>query len=306
MANRPQPYALWPLPFTLPLMNARSALKHLLPCVLLPALAACQSLPDLAMRTDTAQQLAKAKGWQAITLPSTTFTLQGFGPPPARTYQTLSIYIEGDGLAWLSATQPSFDPTPLNPLALQLALAQPQGQAAYLARPCQYQARPDPLCQMPYWTHARFANSTVEATDQAISQLKTRYGATRLILVGYSGGGAIATLVASRRHDIAALVTVAGNLETQQWVAHHRISPLEGSLNPGDVAAALHATPQWHLVGQQDEVVPAQIARAFTQRAPARQQSIMVMPGVDHTCCWAEQWPALWRSLARHTVLGQP
>lgn len=287
-------------------MNARSALKHLLTCVLLPGLAACQSLPDLAMRTDTAQQLAKAKGWQAITLPSTTFTLQGFGPPPARTYQTLSIYIEGDGLAWLSARQPSFDPTPLNPLALRLALAQPQGQAVYLARPCQYQTKPDPLCQMPYWTHARFANETVDATNQAISQLKARYGATYLILVGYSGGGAIATLVASRRYDIAALVTVAGNLETQQWVAHHRISPLDSSLNPGDVAASLHNTPQWHLVGQQDAVMPIQIAQAFAQRAPARQQSIMVIPGTDHSCCWAEQWPELWRRLGLSTSDDTP
>jgi dienelactone hydrolase len=287
-------------------MNARHTISRLLACGLLSALVACQSLPDLAMRTDTARQLADTKRWQALTLPSGTFTLQGFGPAQGKAQQILSIYLEGDGLAWLTPVQPSFDPTPLKPLALQLALAQPEGQAAYLARPCQYQATPDPLCRQPYWTHARFAEEAVDASNQAISQLKARYGASRLILVGYSGGGAMAALVASRRQDVQALVTVAGNLETQQWVRLHRISPLSGSLNPGDVAAALQATPQWHLVGQQDTVVPEQIAQAFAKRAAARQQAIVVIPGFDHSCCWAEQWPGLWRKLAADKLPGQP
>ena len=34
----------------------------------------------------------------------------------------LTIYIEGDGQAWLTRTQPSLNPTPRNPLALKLAV----------------------------------------------------------------------------------------------------------------------------------------------------------------------------------------
>jgi hypothetical protein len=45
-------------------------------------------------------------------------------------------YQSGDGLAWLSSDVPSSDPTPLDPLALRLALAKPARNAAYLARPC--------------------------------------------------------------------------------------------------------------------------------------------------------------------------
>jgi len=39
--------------------------------------------------------------------------------------------------AWLAVPRPSQDPTPVDPLALRLALVQPTGNAAYLARPCQ-------------------------------------------------------------------------------------------------------------------------------------------------------------------------
>lgn len=58
----------------------------------------------------------------------------------------LSIYLEGDGFAWFNSRQPPPDPTPLDPMALRLAQAQPSGNATYLGRPCQQR----------YWPHQRF------------------------------------------------------------------------------------------------------------------------------------------------------
>jgi hypothetical protein len=49
----------------------------------------------------------------------------------------LTVYIEGDGFAWLSRSQASYDPSPLNPVGLELALRHPLGESAYLARTCQ-------------------------------------------------------------------------------------------------------------------------------------------------------------------------
>ena len=96
------------------------------------------------------------------------------------------------------------DPTPVNPLALQLALRDPSGAAVYLARPCQFVAAPDKReCARAYWTEQRFSPAVIAASLEAISQLKQRYGAQRLVLVGYSGGGAVASLVAAQRGDVA-------------------------------------------------------------------------------------------------------
>ena len=99
---------------------------------------------------------------------------------------------------------------------------------------------------MSDWTGGRFSKSIIESTDQVIDALKRSSGATRLVLVGYSGGAAVAALVASQRQDVDALVTVAGNLDTNAWVRHHRISPLVGSMNPLDQASELKEMIQIH------------------------------------------------------------
>ena len=50
----------------------------------------------------------------------------------------LNIYLEGDGLAWVSRREPSRDPTPDNPIGLRLAAIDPAPNVIWLARPCQY------------------------------------------------------------------------------------------------------------------------------------------------------------------------
>lgn len=50
------------------------------------------------------------------------FTLLTYLPPISGAVNTLTIHIEGDGLAWINSSTPSSDPTPTNPLALRLAL----------------------------------------------------------------------------------------------------------------------------------------------------------------------------------------
>jgi hypothetical protein len=61
----------------------------------------------------------------------------------------LSVYIEGDGLAWMSRRRLSRDPTPVDPLALDLAALDPAANVVYLARPCQHTEH-DPLCEPVY------------------------------------------------------------------------------------------------------------------------------------------------------------
>jgi dienelactone hydrolase len=256
-------------------------------------LVGCALVPSAAERRASADAFAAARGWRELTLRAGAFELAAWEPAPAPRADLLWVYIEGDGLAWLAPDQASTDPTPVHPLALQLALAQPEGAVAYLARPGQFVGAAD--CDMRYWTSARFAPEVVDALSDALDQLERRSGARRLVLVGYSGGGALAALLAERRADVRALVSVAGNLDPGAWVALHGLTPLDASLDPLQAPGRLRELPQWHFVGAQDANVTPALVRGFAARmARAR---VEVVPGFDHACCWAAQWSRLWLHL---------
>ncbi|WP_417583822.1 alpha/beta hydrolase family protein [Nitrincola sp.] len=250
-------------------------------------LAACSGIPSVQERQTHADELASAHGWQALRLPAGDFNLMAYLPKVNADETLLTLYLEGDGFAWVSRSQPSSDPTPRDPLALRLALAQASGNAVYLARPCQYINAANEGCNPRYWTEARFAAEVIDATNIAIDTLKQHYNTSELVLVGYSGGGAIAALVAARRTDVVRLVTVAGNLDHRAWTAHHRVAPLRASLNPADVAASLVDLPQTHYVGGLDRVIPLELA----QRWPvgfrgANNKNLRLLDSADHSCCW--------------------
>ncbi len=266
----------------------------------LALLAACSTVPSLHQRLSQAESLAARRDWHRVVLPGSDFDLMAF--LPARTERTaeLTVYLEGDGLAWLSPNLPSPDPTPVVPVALTLALAQPSAGVAYLARPCQYVGAIGPKCQMTYWTDGRFAPSVVASVDAAISTLMERFGASRLTLVGYSGGGAVAALVAARRSDVSQLITVAGNLDTHAWTRAHGVPALTRSLNPANLSAELSRIPQVHLVGTNDRTVPPSVAQSYRQRfAPTQAPTIVEFNGYTHACCWLENWPEIWRTATR-------
>ncbi|MDH5297809.1 MAG: hypothetical protein OEV91_02195, partial [Desulfobulbaceae bacterium] len=80
------------------------------------------------------------------------------------------------------------------------------------------------------------------------------------------------------------------------WTTQHHATPLSGSLNPADARQELQDVPQIHFVGGKDRVVGREVAAAYASRFPAnRRPKIQVVPAFDHTCCWPEQWPELFR-----------
>lgn len=270
-------------------------LRQGLTMLLVLLLVACSSTPTPDARKQQAFELARQSHWQPLELDTQPFRLQAFVPERQQADAVLTLYIEGDGLAWLTSSQPSVDPTPVNPLALRLALAQPDGNAAYLARPCQFLAS-QANCLRRYWTDARFAEEVVAAMDQAVERLKAKAGARELVLVGYSGGAAVALLLAVRRQDVRQVISVAGNLDHAAWTTHHKVSPLHRSLNPASQRQALASVPQVHLVGEQDRVKPPELARQFMSTYPPEAPiRLLVIPDYDHACCWERRWPQLWR-----------
>jgi len=210
--------------------------------------------------------------------------------------EVLAVYLEGDGVAWATRSRPSADPTPRDALGWRLARADPAPQVAYLARPCQF-LPPERLahCDPRLWTSARFAPEVVAATSRAIDRLRERAGSRRVRLVGFSGGGVLAALVAAGRADVAELVTVAAPLDPGRWTAHHGVSPLRQSLDPLEAAERLAAIPQRHFSGSRDRVVPTRLQDEFVRRVRARGGEVrrIEMAGFDHDCCWAERWSEL-------------
>lgn len=200
------------------------------------------------------------------------------------------IYIEGDGLSWVTPTKPSSNPTPLNPVALRLASLDKNPNVFYLGRPCQYQKN---KCPERYWTGDRFSKDVIDSYIDILSQIRQQSDITGFHLVGYSGGAAIAALISAQRNDILSLRTVAGNLDNDYLTAFHHVSDMPNSLNPINIASATGAIPQIHFTGKNDKVVPATIAQRWLSRVGQTCTQIIPVENTSHTQGWFEKWPEL-------------
>lgn len=265
-------------------------------------LAGCAQIPGVEERLGAARVLAQEGRLDAFAPAAEPLPLAGFarlGCPGT----AVNVYIEGDGLAWLGIGQPSPDPTPLNPVALRLAAADGGCNVVYLGRPGQFRAG---TVAPRYWQGARFAPEVVASYVAALRPLALSRQAPRLRLTGYSGGAAVAALVAARlqQEGVAVeLVTVAGNLDTAAWTARRKLTPLKESLNPADEAGALATVPQLHLVGRRDRQVPSWVLDAFLARLGSRDCVRVVEVDAEHGGPWDEAYR---QALAQSPVCHPP
>lgn len=256
---------------------------------LLPVLAACTA--PVAVRDIKTQVAARLGGFSRQEIKADPFILTSY-ERVRQPGMVAAVYIEGDGLAWLSRTRASKDPTPTNPVALKLADEDKSANVVYLSRPCQFSKGEG--CSQEYWTGKRFSPEVIAAMGKALDDIKKRHNIYGFNLMGFSGGGAVAALLAARRDDILSLRTVAGNLDTAAFTRLHRVTPLAGSLNPADVAEKIVRIPQKHFVGAEDKVVPRKIGESFVA-ATHRPDCIALteVEGASHEDGWVEQWPKL-------------
>ena len=223
----------------------------------------------------------------------------------------LIIFIEGDGAAWRrSGTSPPHDPTPEHLIPLELAILE-SGQLdlrvrteerqtfiAYLSRPCQFRWASE--CNAALWTSARFGSQVQALMNSAVSALvQTTLGRSgiqsgsqpHLSLIGYSGGGAIAALLAASRDDVSCLITLAAPLDIRAWERDRGLSPLSGSQNPVDLLDRLAALRSHHFVGENDSVVRPAALGEFVN--PANSRQVHLVPETSHTSGWTNSWKHL-------------
>lgn len=253
-------------------------------------LAGCQA-PGPLRALSEARQLGLENGFEEQPITAGEFELFSLiheSRSPDR--NTLTIYIAGDGYAFISRYRVSSNPTPRNPVALKMAVADPAASVAWLARPCQYRQPLPEHCVARYWTIARYAPEVVAAMNDAVDILKNKSGATSVTLIGYSGGGAIAVLLAERRDDVDWLVTVAGNLDHAAWTAYHGDTPLTESLSPVTDMDRLADVRQLHIAGGEDATMPVVLIANFVRELPVKTPvELLVFEGADH-----DDWPAIW------------
>src|SRR5688572_24116598 len=211
----------------------------------------------------------------------------------ARPVTTLTVYLEGDGLPWIGGRVPATDPTSRDPLALQLMI-QSSEPAMYLGRPC-YHDLHDAGCSAQSWTFARYSDGTVASMAKAIEAQARDIQARDVRLVGYSGGGVLAVLIAERLEDVSAVVTIAANLDVDAWAAHHGYLPLSESVNPAR-STRNHPWKEIHLHGGLDKTVPRSTTRAYFERFTAAKR--IEFEKYDHVCCWLEDWSVVQKRIS--------
>ncbi|HFD12128.1 MAG TPA: alpha/beta hydrolase [Crenotrichaceae bacterium] len=244
-------------------------------------LASC-TVPEIQL-----EQQAAANGFTQNKLTSNGFLLTVFKNKPICNNNQLHVYLAGDGKPWLYSRQVARNPTPDYSLTLEL-MRSDKTSSLYLGRPCYHGEHDSEICHPLYWTHWRYSNTVVDAMKNALQNLLEAYPDCRVTVIGYSGGGSLAMLLAPKLSMVQRVITLSGNLNVAAWARLHGYSLLTGSLDPAVEPALPPTIQQIHLIGEDDENIPAEIVLPVLALQP--DPVILRFPNVDHHCCWIEIW----------------
>ena len=207
----------------------------------------------------------------------------------SKSIDELHVYLDGDGTPW-RGSRIAEDPSPRNPLVLKM-MEQDQAPAILLGRPCYYQLNWSELCNNTLWTSHRYASAIVDSMLTALNHWLSARKIEHLVLIGFSGGGALATLLAPHLDKTSTIITIAANLDIKAWSDYHGYLQLSGSLNPMTDAHIPSTIRQIHLAGLKDTNVPPEIVESFS--ITQKNALYLAQPEYTHSCCWTEIWPEI-------------
>jgi hypothetical protein len=257
--------------------------------VMLGALTACERMSKPYLRDEVADRLAHPVWMVEREIPAGPFALTAYERMHER-HAPATIYIEGDGELTSDFRMDSKNPTPRNPVSLHLATKDKSENVAWIARPCQYYGIAN--CGEAYWGNERFSPEVLSSYNHALDEIKKRWDIDGFHLVGFDGGGAVATILAAQRGDVLSLRTVAGTLNTNLYASENKIAPLAGSLNPIDFAPELADVPQTHYIGGQDKVISPALLHSYLQAVgDSNCVQYRFIQEAEHDQGWVEKWP---------------
>jgi pimeloyl-ACP methyl ester carboxylesterase len=243
-----------------------------------------------ATPTDRYEWRAAALGLDAMRLPGEGFDHRAFAAGLALPSDSLHVYVEHDGTPWIGYDRVAADPTPRVPFALEL-MARDSGPRLLLGRPCQFDPRGDSACAPQLWTQHRYSALVVASMTRALRKFLALHPFRQVVLVGYSGGGTLAWLMAGELPEAVGVVTVAANLDVGEWARLHDYSPLQGSLDPARAPPLRATIEQLHYVGGRDANVPPAVVASFARAHSSAR--VVEIAAFDHVCCWIDRWPEL-------------
>jgi predicted esterase len=207
--------------------------------------------------------------------------------------RVLHVYLGGDGTPWFKGRYITRDPTPLKPIMLDL-MKLDQTASIYLGRPCYHQYKMPSNCDNALWTNKRYSPIIVNSMVTALKRYIKQHNISKVNLFGFSGGGTLAMLLAPQLKEVNAVITLAGNLDTDAWTTHHGYSPLFGSLNPALQPALPTNIQQFHYIGEDDKNILIKLIKpVIEQQKNAR---LIVIKQTDHHCCWLNHWQKILES----------
>ena len=207
------------------------------------------------------------------------------------------FYIEGDGAAFNGKYLVSRNPTPRRQMLIKLAAMDDRPNVVYIGRPCQYTPMDlNPKCRMQYWTDKRLSDDSVQSMNDVINSINNNQ---KFSLVGFSGGGGIAVLIAARNYMTKDIITIGGNLDHVAFTTHHNVTPMLGSLNPIDYAQQVKHIPQLHISGGKDTVIPPFIADKFVQKASSLCVKQQIFKDISHNHGWEKVWEYIYNQPVR-------
>ncbi len=213
--------------------------------------------------------------------------------------RTLWVFIEGDGTPWVLGRWPARRPIVKKPVAYQL-WQNTQTIALYLRRPCYFDntgfnvssfastlASTTTLpgsCTANWWTTDIYSQGVIRALRTELEAVLQQHTISRYILIGHSGGGTLAMLLAANMPQKPQLIiTLAGNLRPAKFNQAHK-------LPKSTLKLPLINTPQWHYSGAQDSVIANSTQKICHKQPNAHCYSLA---NTQHSDGWLAHWPAI-------------
>jgi len=264
--------------------------------------AACHNPPPLDLNTnqDLVSGVVKTSYFEHFWMSAGMAGKIASGPFGKPLDDALVLVVEGDGKPWRSRFQIASDPTPEKPLMLNW-LSVTRHPAVYLGRPCYFGrkqlATPTPSlkisgvvlnqgCDIYWYTFGRYSSTVVDSMVAAANNIAE---GSCLILLGHSGGGTLAMLMARQLPRVMAVVTLAGNINVTAWQEYHKFTPLVGSLDPAKAMPLPEQISQIHIAAKGDQ----QILADWVEQESLRQQADFQVWSIGDHSEWRDSWVKL-------------
>jgi pimeloyl-ACP methyl ester carboxylesterase len=244
-------------------------------------LGSCQHRPKVE---NEASEAAEAGQW--VGTGEQQLRMEVYRSATLSAHPTLLVVLHGDA----PFTKPNYQYT----LARQVAQTNPDVVAVGLLRP----GYTDPTGhqsagQRGEATGDNYTPAVIDAIAGALTTLKSRYHAGRVVLAGHSGGAAITADLLGRYPGLAdAALLAACPCSVTTWRAHmkRRVGgtiwdqPV-ASVSPEQVVAHIPVTTRVTLlVGTADSIAPKELSQAYYQRLRQRgiPAKLLELPGLGH------------------------